>query len=306
MRSFLLIAFLLTQFCNYLFCQIPYAIGYQAIIRKNDNTIVANQKIGIEISILEKSINGNAVFTEIQSPTTSASGLITANIGEGTKVFGELNKINWGNGPFFINTRIDPQGGNNYTIESKSQLLSVPYSFYSEQARTLTKHFIGEYYQGGIIFDVYNGPDGNEHGLIVSLNDVSDGTVWSDVGSSLIGNAAQSLWNGQENSDAITKQSGHTTSAAQICIDYNYNGFSDWYLPSIDELNLLKNARYLINKTADNDGDPLTNPINHFDYYWSSTEALSYSAFVIQFGTGDNHTIGKNTALYHIRAVRKF
>ncbi len=306
MRSFLFIAFLFTQFCNYLLCQTPYAIGYQAIIRKNDNTIVVNQKIGIEISILEKSINGNAVFTEIQSLTTSASGLITANIGEGTKVFGELNKINWGNGPFFIKTRIDPQGGNNYTIESKSQLLSVPYSFFAEQARTLTKHFIGEYFQGGIIFDVYNGPDGNEHGLIVSLNDVSNGTAWSNVGANLIGNGAQSLWNGQENSNAITKQTGHTASAAQICNDYDNNGFSDWYLPAIDELNLLRNARYFINKTADNDGDPLTNPLNYFDYYWSSTEAKSNTAFVIQFGTGDIATVGKNTALYHIRAVRKF
>lgn len=306
MRTLLFVSFLFLQFGNQLVCQTPDLIGYQAIIRKNDNSLVSNQKIGIEISILEKSISGNQVFVELQSPTTNANGLVTLNIGEGTSVLGTLNKINWGNGPYFVKTRIDVKGGNNYTLESNSQLLSVPFSFYSEKARTLTKHFIGEYFQGGIIFDVYNGTDGNEHGLIVSLNDVSNGTVWSNVGSSLIGNGAQSLWNGQENSNAITKQSGHSASAAQICNDYDYNGFSDWYLPSIDELNLLRNGRYYINKIADNDGDPLTVSITHFDYYWSSTEAKANTAFVFQFGTGDIATVGKNSALYHIRAVRKF
>jgi hypothetical protein len=306
MRKILFISFLFTHVGNHLVCQTPEIMGYQAIIRKNDNSLVSNQKIGIEISILEKSISGNIVFIELQSPTTSANGLVTLNIGDGISVLGSLNKINWVNGPFFVRTRIDIQGGNNYTLESNSQLLSVPYSYYSEQAKKLTKHFIGEYYQGGIIFDVYNDQDGNEHGLIVSLNDVSNGTGWSNVGNTLIGIGAQSLWNGQENSNAVINQAGHTTSAAQICTDYSYDGFSDWYLPSIDELNLLRNARYFINKIADNDGDPLTNPITHFDYYWSSTEAKSNTAFVIQFGTGDIATIGKNTAQYRIRAVRKF
>ena len=70
MRTLLFVSFLFLQFGNQLVCQTPDLIGYQAIIRKNDNSLVSNQKIGIEISILEKSINGNQVFVELQSPTT--------------------------------------------------------------------------------------------------------------------------------------------------------------------------------------------------------------------------------------------
>lgn len=51
MRTLLFVSFLFLQFGNQLVCQTPDLIGYQAIITKNDNSLVSNQKIGIEISI---------------------------------------------------------------------------------------------------------------------------------------------------------------------------------------------------------------------------------------------------------------
>ncbi|MBK9716736.1 MAG: DUF1566 domain-containing protein [Saprospiraceae bacterium] len=190
-------------------------------------------------------------------------------------------------------------------MTSTSQILSVPYALYSERSKSLHKHYIGEFFGGGIIFYVFNDLKGEEHGLIVSLEDYGTTTSWSNITTTSVGANGNSTWNGINNSNAIINQNGHVSSAAQICEDLNMGGYSDWYLPSIDELNLLRNSRYLINKAADLDNNPLTIALNHYDYYWSSTEALVNTAFLIQFGTGDNHTIGKG-AQYRIRAIRQF
>jgi uncharacterized protein (TIGR02145 family) len=52
-------------------------------------------------------------------------------IGGGTNATGKLSDINWGSGSYFLNTETDPNGGGNYSISGISQLMSVPYSFFS-------------------------------------------------------------------------------------------------------------------------------------------------------------------------------
>ena len=47
---------------------------------------------------------------------------------------GTFSTINWGYGPYFLKTEIDPTGGTNYSISSVQQLLSVPYALYSKEA----------------------------------------------------------------------------------------------------------------------------------------------------------------------------
>ena len=44
---------------------------------------------------------------------------------------GSIAQIDWANGPYFIKTETDPDGGNSYTISGTSPLLSVPYSLFS-------------------------------------------------------------------------------------------------------------------------------------------------------------------------------
>lgn len=60
------------------------------------------------------------------------NGLFTAKIGSGSLVSGSLTNINWGNDLYFIKTEIDPTGGNSYTINGTSQLLSVPYALHAK------------------------------------------------------------------------------------------------------------------------------------------------------------------------------
>jgi uncharacterized protein (TIGR02145 family) len=111
--------------------QAPYKMSYQAVIRDNSNALVTNQVVGMQISILQGSANGTAVYVETQTPTTNANGLVSLEIGGGTVLSGNFASINWVNGPYFIKTETDPAGGSNYTITGTTQLLSVPFALYA-------------------------------------------------------------------------------------------------------------------------------------------------------------------------------
>lgn len=126
---FSLFAFL---FATLLVAQTPNLISYQAVVRNASNALVVNQSVGIKFSILKSSINGTTVYSETQNSTTNNNGLFTAKIGSGSLVSGSLANINWGDDLYFIKTEIDPTGGNSYTINGTSQLLSVPYALHAK------------------------------------------------------------------------------------------------------------------------------------------------------------------------------
>ena len=115
-----------------LFAQAPNKMSYQAVIRNNTNALVANQAVGMRISILQTLPSGTAVYVETQTPTTNTNGLASIEIGGGTIVSGNFASINWANGPYFVKTETDPNGGTSYNITGTSQLLSVPYALYAE------------------------------------------------------------------------------------------------------------------------------------------------------------------------------
>ena len=110
---------------------VPEGLSYQAVIRDASNKIVANQSIGMQISILQGSASGTSVYTETQTTTSNANGMISIYIGEGQSS-DDFNSINWAKGTYFLKTEADPTGGSNYTITGTSQLLSVPYAMHSK------------------------------------------------------------------------------------------------------------------------------------------------------------------------------
>ncbi len=118
------------------FAQAPNKMSYQAVIRNTANALVANQAVGIRISVLQTSPNGSAVYVETQTPTTNANGLASIEIGGGVVVSGSFSSIDWANGPYFVKTETDPTGGTSYSITATSQLLSVPYALYAQYSST--------------------------------------------------------------------------------------------------------------------------------------------------------------------------
>lgn len=117
-----------------LWAQVPQHFSYQAVIRNNDGSATASQKVSVRVSILQGSESGTVMYTETHSVKSNPNGLITLQIGDGFPVNGSFSAIDWQHGPFFLKTEVDPNGGNNLSLVSVQQLLSVPYALYAEKA----------------------------------------------------------------------------------------------------------------------------------------------------------------------------
>lgn len=114
------------------FAQTPQAINYQAVARNISGSVIANQNIGVRLSILNGSVGGPAVYTESHTVSTNAYGLFTLGIGQGVPSLGSFATVGWGSGTKFLKVEIDPAGGTNYQLQGTSQMLSVPYALYAE------------------------------------------------------------------------------------------------------------------------------------------------------------------------------
>ncbi len=135
----IIIIFVLLFFSFRMFAEVPEKVSFQAIIRDGQNNLVTLRQIGMKISILQDSPNGNIVYTETQTPTTNINGLVSFEIGTGVQVLGNFESIDWANGPYFIKTETDPVGGKNYTISGTSQLISVPYAIHAKTVDNITE-----------------------------------------------------------------------------------------------------------------------------------------------------------------------
>jgi hypothetical protein len=179
-------------------------------------------------------------------------------------------------------------------------------------------HHIGELYGGGVVFYVDRT---GKHGLICCMTDLGP-EIWSNINDA-IGATLFSTWDGQANTLRIISQAGHTTSAAELCdsyinTDYGTGIYSDWFLPSINQLCLLDKAIFEVCKTLENDGNSSTTPI-FYQSYWSSNEYrlsthgypygdfYSFMHFVQNAGRANSAIswIYKSNAMY-VRAIRSF
>ena len=121
------------------FAQAPEKMSYQAIIRDAANEIVANQVVGIKITIFEDGDLANPgptiAYSETQTLTTNDNGLVTLEIGTGTIITGIFADINWTAPSYFIQIGTDPTGGSTYnTLTGTSQLMSVPFALHAKRA----------------------------------------------------------------------------------------------------------------------------------------------------------------------------
>ena len=280
------------------FAQAPEQMSYQAVVRDSGDVLVTNQQVGMQISILQTTATGTAVYVETHTETTNVNGLVTLEIGTGSVVSGDFTTIDWSADSYFIKTETDPTGGTSYTITGTSQLLSVPYALHAKTAESVTSTCglsIGDTYQGGIIF--YLDASGC-HGLIAAPGDQSTSAAWWN-GSYMDTRAYGSgLFEGKYNTKMINLQQGGTTSAAAICANY---GDFKWYLPSIEELNLMYENIGQGNALGLGNIGGFVNA-----YYWSSTEADSNNAWKQNFFIGFQILSFKFSTVNSVRAVRAF
>ncbi len=142
---------------------------------------------------------------------------------------------------------------------------------------------------GGYVF--YNDGEG---GGLVSAKVNATSRSWSNITATAVGTTGFDVGTGPSNTASIMAQPGHTGSAALVCSDYSDGIYSDWFLPSMDELNLM----YSHLKQNGYGG--------FLDcHYWSSTEQDATQAWWRSFGT-DGMNYSDKSMNRCIRAVRAF
>jgi hypothetical protein len=116
--------------------QAPQKMSYQAVIRNSNDSLLISTPVGMRISLVQGTPSGTVVFSETQTATTNANGLVSLQIGMGTAVSGTFACIDWAAGPYYVKTETDLTGGTNYTIISSNEILSVPYALFSANGPT--------------------------------------------------------------------------------------------------------------------------------------------------------------------------
>lgn len=117
--------------------QVPQAFNYQAVVRDNSGSVIANQSTMVRFSILDAISGGNQLYQETQTKTTNQFGLVNAEVGKGSPSTSSpaFNSINWAAGSVYLQVEVDVTGlGNAFTNMGTTQLLSVPYALYAEKS----------------------------------------------------------------------------------------------------------------------------------------------------------------------------
>jgi hypothetical protein len=163
---------------------------------------------------------------------------------------------------------------------------------------------IGDYHQGGVIFYL----SGNGGGLICDISDIAsplNQVEWGCANDSLSGAASTNIGGGFSNTTDIINGCNEVGIAAEICYNLTNGGYSDWYLPSKDELNEMYINKTIINATSISNGGYALNISDDDDEYWSSSQEGSDYSTIQRFGDGHQKGRGKSN-LACARAIRNF
>ncbi len=175
-------------------------------------------------------------------------------------------------------------------------LIALSMLFFSSCKKS--KFRIGRNYQGGII--AYVDASG-EHGLIAAPNDqcgfggaLPEADWGYTNGTSIPGADGTTIGTGAQNTLDIMNGCSTAGIAARICGDLELGGYSDWYLPSKDELNQL-----FLNKIS-------IGGFSEQSSYWSSSEVGTDNAWIQYFLEGEQISLFSKDYTFNVRAVRSF
>lgn len=151
-------------------------------------------------------------------------------------------------------------------------------------------HYIGERFGGGVIFLL---DSTGRHGLIADTIDIGNFTWLKKNNYTITGASETAIGTGKTNTKKIILTFGKSgTYAALECTRSQRSGYTDWFLPSKDELNELNKQKSLI-------GGSFTGT------YFSSSEYSNTEVWVQDFYfNGQSHS-GKGNN-YFVRAIRTF
>lgn len=132
------------------------------------------------------------------------------------------------------------------------------------------------------------------YAYISAAADQSTDAPWGCQGTDISGTLS-AVGTGSANTALIVAGCATSGISARICDELTLNGYSDWFLPSLDEL------AEMYTKLA---ADGLGNFANHT--YWSSTQQSATQAYTIDFNNGNTNAHNKSQTNRHTRAMRRF
>ena len=187
------------------------------------------------------------------------------------------------------------------TYHFRSKAVNSAGTTYGNDTVFTTKFGVREAYGGGFIIYL---DDSGEHGLIASEIDQSAGIIWDNGTNCIKTNVtAITLGSGQANTTRIVSILGLGNYPAKICDDLILNGFSDWFLPSLQEFDCIWKSLPASEVKYNLKGQ----------FYWTSSEVIAnestqscyawaqsiYSGEQANWWRKDNNTP-------YVRAVRAF
>ena len=164
---------------------------------------------------------------------------------------------------------------------------------------------IGDFYQGGVVFYLFVEGEtgyvaGETHGLIAAVQDQSSGIRWYNGSYTTTGATGTAIGTGATNTTTIIAEQGNTETsyAAGLAKAYTDGTYTDWFLPSTDELNKMYLKKEIL--------EAVSGFTAFSDHYWSSTEYDNKKyAWLQRFSNGSQYYANKVTT-YNVRAVRAF
>jgi len=156
---------------------------------------------------------------------------------------------------------------------------------------------IGALVEGGIVFYI---DDTGEHGLVAAIEDIgtSERGCW---GQEMIGADGTDIGTGYQNTLALTADEYCFTGIAEASLAYEVESYTDWYLPSKDELIEMYNA--IGNGSSEGNIGGFQN-----NWYWSSSTL--YGTWIVLFTNGMEHNQFpaelEDLVFCYIRPVRSF
>ena len=168
---------------------------------------------------------------------------------------------------------------------------------------------IGDIYQGGKIIYIFQPGDSDyvqaeTHGLIIPISAITTTPsnwatfIMGEYGclGSTIGNTLSSLGSGIANTNSITTNCTSNQSGAYKCKNLTIGGYSDWFLPSKNEVAIIYQ-----NYTAVGGVYPIQS-----QGVWCSTEINSNYAWVCSFDGGGGWVSLPKDYVFNIKPLRKF
>jgi len=249
------------------------------------NNSRTDENLSIELSAKDVVLY-NGVETEFYS---SANGNITQvsyffdGLGIGTMI----------QGPFKI--KFTPEDIDPGIHKLKCIVRSEIGNEFSAEITLEIKLRLGDKFKGGKIFYL---TEGGDHGLIAAVEDLgpnSDmGFFWGQYG--LLGTNND---NGSDNTiKMISVASNEDFAGYFFKSGYNYNGFNDWYIPSMNELKILKSNKDIVGG--------FNNTTDWRSNYWSSSEIDETMAQSLHFNVLMGGNLDKGSYKLKVRAIRKF